>query len=259
MKWMRFRLDAGEAFGLLDGNEVQVHDGDLFTAPRSTGVRLAVAGLEWLPPCRPSKLIGLWNNFRAAAEKNGWSEPAEPLYFLKAPSSVTAHGANIPVPAGYDGRVAYEGELAVVIGRRARAVSVANAPAHIFGYTCANDVTALELLQRDPSFPQWARAKSFDGFGALGPVIETEFDVSGAQLRTLVTGRERQNYPLADMFFGPAELVSRLSHDMTLEPGDVILCGTSLGVLPMKAGAVVEVVIDGIGSLRNSFGTVAPA
>ena len=258
MKWIRFRHHGTEAFGRLDGEQVHVHDGDLFSAPQPTGAVLGVAALEWLAPCRPSKVIGLWNNFRAAAEKNGWSQPAEPLYFLKAPSSVTAHGTNIPVPAGYDGRVAYEGELALVIGRRARAVCVAEAPAHIFGYTCANDVTAMELLQRDPSFPQWARAKSFDGFGALGPVIETEFDVSRAQQRTLVSGRERQNYPLADMFFSPAELVSRLSHDMTLEPGDVVLCGTSLGVLPMKAGAVVDVVIDGIGSLRNSFGAVAP-
>ena len=167
---------------------------------------------------------------------------------------MTAHEAPIPVPSGYDGRVAYEGELAVVIGRRTRAVPLADAPAHIFGYTCANDVTALELLQRDPAFPQWARAKSFDGFGALGPVIETAFDPSAATLRTLVGGRERQHYPLADMFFGPAELVSRLSHDMTLEPGDVILCGTSLGVLPMKPGTRVEVVIDGIGTLANVYG-----
>jgi len=115
-------------------------------------------------------------------------------------------------------------------------------------------VTALELLQRDPAFPQWARAKSFDGFGALGPVIETAFDPAGATLRTLVGGRERQNYALSDMFFPPAELVSRLSHDMTLEPGDVILCGTSLGVLPMKPGTTVEVVVDGIGTLANTYG-----
>ena len=134
-----------------------------------------------------------------------------------------------------------------------RAVSVADAPAHIFGYTCANDVTAMELLQRDPSFPQWARAKSFDGFGAFGPVIETDFDVASATLRTLVNGRERQHYALSDMFFGPHELVSRLSFDMTLEPGDLILCGTSLGVLPMKPGSWVEVVVDGIGALRNAY------
>lgn len=254
MKWLRFRHHGVDAFGLLDGEQVLVHGGDMFADAHATGERVTVDQVEWLAPCRPSKVIGLWNNFRAAATKNGWGQPAEPLYFLKAPSSVTAHESVTPVPPGYDGRVAYEGELAVVIGKPARAVSVTDAPAHIFGYTCANDVTATELLQRDPSFPQWARAKSFDGFGALGPVIETAFDVSTAQLRTTVSGRERQNYPLADMFFTPAELVSRLSHDMTLLPGDVILCGTSLGVLPMKPGAVVEVVIDGIGLLRNRFG-----
>ena len=256
MKWMRYRHDGVAGLGVLDGDQVQVHAGGLFGAPRATGERLDRVELEWLVPCRPGKIIGLWNNFRAAAEKNGWAQPAEPLYFLKATSSAAAHGAAIPAPVGYDGRVAYEGELAIVIGRRARAIAPADAAAHIFGYTCANDVTAMELLQRDPSFPQWARAKSFDGFGAFGPVIETDFDAASATLRTLVGGRERQNYALADMFFAPHELVSKLSFDMTLEPGDLILCGTSLGVLPMKPGSVVEVVIDGIGTLRNVY---APA
>jgi 2-keto-4-pentenoate hydratase/2-oxohepta-3-ene-1,7-dioic acid hydratase in catechol pathway len=199
-------------------------------------------------------MLALWNNFRAAAAKNGWSEPAEPLYFLKAPSSFAAHGQAVLVPAAYDGRVVFEGELAVVIGQRAQAVSPADAAAHIFGYTCADDITALELIHRDPAFPQWARAKSFDGFGVFGPVIETEFDPAGATLRTLVDGRVRQSYPLSDMFFSPTELVSRLSRDMTLEPGDVILCGTSLGVLPMKPGSEIEVQIDGIGALRHRYG-----
>lgn len=253
MKWMRFRHDGVDGFGVIEGEAVTVYRGEMFDAPQSTGERLPVAGLTLLPPCRPGKIIGLWNNFRAAAEKNGWSQPAEPLYFLKAPSSVIGPGAAIPAPRGYDGRVAYEGELAVVIGRRACGISPAEAADHIFGYTCANDVTAMELLQRDPSFPQWARAKSFDGFGALGPVIETAFDAGSASLRTRVAGRERQNYPLSDMFFPPQALVSRLSFDMTLEPGDVILCGTSLGVLPMKPGSLVEVEIDGIGTLQNSF------
>ena len=256
MKWLRFRHGGVERFGVLDGDAIQVHAGDMFDAPRPMAERLGVAGIEWLTPCRPAKIIGLWNNFRAAAEKNGWAQPAEPLYFLKASSSAVAHGETSPAPTGYRGRVAYEGELAIVIGRRAHAVAPADAAAHIFGYSCANDVTAMELLQRDPSFPHWARAKSFDGFGAFGPVIQTAFDAAGATLRTLVSGRERQNYALSDMFFTPHELVSRLSFDMTLEPGDVILCGTSLGVLPMKPGSVVEVVIDGIGSLRNTF---APA
>lgn len=266
MKWMRFRHDGVEGFGLLEvaaadpgqGARVAVHDGDMFDMPRATGRWLEAAAVEWLAPCRPGKVIGLWNNFRAAAEKNGWAAPAEPLYFLKAPSSVTGHGAAIPAPRGHEGRVAYEGELALVIGRRARAIAPAEAAAHVFGYTCANDVTAVELLHRDPAFPQWSRAKGFDGFGALGPVIETDAPSAEALLRTLVNGRERQNYPLSDMFFPPHELVSRLSFDMTLEPGDVILCGTSLGVLPMKPGTVVEVVVDGIGTLRNAYAPAAP-
>jgi 2-keto-4-pentenoate hydratase/2-oxohepta-3-ene-1,7-dioic acid hydratase in catechol pathway len=254
MKWMRFLHDGVEGFGVLDGERVAQYDGDLFDGPRATGETIALEDVAWLPPCKPTKIIGLWNNFRAAAEKNGWAVPEEPLYFLKSPGSAAAHRQPIAVPASYDGRVAYEGELVIVIGRRARAVSVADAPAHVFGYTCGNDVTAMELLQRDPSFPQWTRAKSFDGFAAFGPPIETAFDASDATLRTTVGGRERQNYALADMFFGPHELVSRLSHDMTLEPGDLIFCGTSLGVLPMKAGTTVEVTIDGIGVLSNVYG-----
>ena len=258
MKWLRYKPQGGqpgaEGFGVLDGDTVQVFAGALFGAHQPTGQTLALADVELLAPCVPGKVIGLWNNFRAAAEKNGWATPAEPLYFLKSPGSVVASGQAIPVPVSYDGRVAYEGELAVVIGRQARAVPLADAAAHIFGYTLVNDVTAIELLQRDPSFPQWTRAKSFDGFCPLGPVIETDFDPAGASLRTLVGGRERQHYPLGDMFFPPAELVSRLSHDLTLEPGDVILCGTSLGVLPMKPGTTVEVVVDGIGTLQNLYG-----
>jgi 2-keto-4-pentenoate hydratase/2-oxohepta-3-ene-1,7-dioic acid hydratase in catechol pathway len=258
MQWMRFHHAGVAGFGLLDGDQVQVHSGDMFDAPQATGERLAVADITWQAPCRPGKIIGLWNNFRAAAEKNGWARPAEPLYFLKAPSSVTAHDTAIPPPVAHDGRVAYEGELAIVIGRRSRAIAPVDAGAAIFGYCCANDVTAIELLQRDPAFPQWARAKSFDGFCAVGPVIETNFDPAQARLRTLVGGRERQNYPLADMFFSPHALVSLLSFDMTLEPGDLILCGTSLGVLPMKPGSVVEVVIDGIGTLCNTYAPADP-
>lgn len=258
MKWLRYRPQGGapgsEGFGTLDGDRVRVFAGNLFDAPQPTGETLALAAVDLLAPCRPGKIVGLWNNFRAAAEKNGWAAPIDPLYFMKSPSSLAGPGQPIAVPASYGGRVAYEGELAVVIGRQARAVGLADAAAHIFGYTLANDVTAIELLQRDPSFAQWTRAKSFDGFCPLGPVIETEFNPADAHLRTLVAGRERQHYALADMFFSPAELVSRLSQDMTLEAGDVILCGTSLGVLPMKPGSQVEVVVDGIGVLQNLYG-----
>jgi 2-keto-4-pentenoate hydratase/2-oxohepta-3-ene-1,7-dioic acid hydratase in catechol pathway len=141
----------------------------------------------------------------------------------------------------------------VVIGARAHDVDDDAAEAAIFGYTCVNDVTALDLLTADASFPQWARAKSCDGFGPVGPVIATGLDWRNLQVRTLLNGRERQNYPVSDMIFSPPTIVSRISREMTLEPGDLITCGTSLGALPMRAGMVVEVVIDGIGVLRNKM------
>jgi len=254
MQWLRFTHEGEETIGILEGDMVRRHAGEMFTEFVPAGEAISANGIQWLAPCKPQKIIGLWNNFRAAAEKNGWNEPAEPLYFLKSPGSVAGHEQPIGVPAHYDGRVVYEGELVVVIGRTARAVSVTDAPAHIFGYTCGNDLTAVELLHRDASFGQWTRAKSFDGFASFGPTIQTEFDPSAAQLRTLVGGRERQNYALSDMFFSPSELVSRISHDMTLEPGDLIYCGTSVGVLPLKPGTTVDVVIEGIGTLSNRYG-----
>ena len=254
MLWMRFDYQGETGFGVLEGGRVRRFQGDMFGVAVATQDLLDVAAVRWLPPCQPGKIIGLWNNFRAAAEKNGWAQPAEPLYFLKSPGSVAAHLQPIAVPARYGGRVVYEGELVVVIGKTARAVAVQDAAAHIFGYSCGNDLTALELLHSDASFAQWTRAKSFDGFAAFGPVIASDFNPATAQLRTVVGGRERQNYALSDMFFSPLEIVSRISQDMTLEPGDLIYCGTSLGVLPLKAGTTVEVVIDGIGTLSNLYG-----
>ncbi|MEI7445144.1 MAG: fumarylacetoacetate hydrolase family protein [Burkholderiales bacterium] len=253
MKWLRCREGDTETWAILDGEHALPVDGSPFDGHVATGRRLPVSTLDWLPPVRPSKILALWNNFGAAAAKNGWTRPAEPLWFLKAASSLAGPGDAIPAPPEGTGRVAYEGELAIVIGRRARRIDVADAAAHVLGYSCANDVTAIELLNRDASFAQWSRAKGFDGFGVIGPVIETEFDPAAASVRTTVDGRERQNYPLADMFVPPLELVARLSHDVTLEPGDVILCGTSVGVLPMKPGAKVEVSIDGIGTLSNVY------
>ena len=253
MKWMRFEHQGHVGFGQLLDEQIQPHAGNLFGDHRPDGEPLPLSSVQVLPPCRPGQIIGLWNNFRAAADKNGWAVPAEPLYFLKSPGAAAGHGQPIPVPRAYGGRVAYEGELVIVIGRRTAGVAVEQAGEHIFGYTCGNDVTAIELLNRDASFAQWTRAKSFAGFAAFGPLIETEFDPATASLRTRVGGRERQHYPLADMFFTPHELVSRLSQDLTLEAGDLIYCGTSLGVLPMKPGSVVEVEIDGIGVLINPY------
>lgn len=146
-----------------------------------------------------------------------------------------------------------------MIGKRCAMVSEADAGSVIFGYTCVNDITAVDLLKKNPSFEQWARAKSFDTFGVFGPSIATGIDPMKLSVRTIVNGVERQNYPVADMFFPPHKLVSMVSRDMTLMPGDIISCGTSLGVKPMReAENLIEIVIDGVGTLVNRFDQVVP-
>ncbi len=256
-RWMKFRrpdaCDSPDRFGRLDGDWLEVHTGDLFTSPKPTGERVAVADVMCLPPCVPGKFIGLWNNFRAAAEKAGNAIPAEPLYFIKPTTSYAGPGAVIRPPANYDGRVVFEGELGVVIGRRAYRVTPDEAHACIFGYTVVNDVTALDLIGRDASFAQWTRAKGADGFGVFGPAIATDLDPHTLVVRSILNGRERQNYAISDAIFAPHQVVSQLSYDMTLVPGDVIALGTSLGAAPMKPGATIEIVIDGIGALVNQF------
>jgi 2-keto-4-pentenoate hydratase/2-oxohepta-3-ene-1,7-dioic acid hydratase in catechol pathway len=254
--WVGYTYREQAGFGLLAGDGIHIHTGDLFTHPQPTGEVLALADVTIGLPCSPSKFIGLWNNYHAQAAKQNLSIPAEPLYFIKAASSYLAHGQAITPPASYDGRVVYEGELGIVIGKTCKNASIEDAQHAIFGYTCVNDVTALDLLNKDASFAQWTRAKSFDTFGVFGPVIATDLDWSTLSVKTLLNGRERQNYPCSDMIFSPAQIVSQLSMDMTLTPGDIIACGTSLGVLPMKTGTVVEVVIEGIGTLCNTFGTL---
>ncbi len=249
--WVRFEHDGAEGFGMLEGDRVAVHAGTMFADPQPTGQSLTLSDLRLLVPVRPGKIVGLWNNFHALAAKLGAAIPEVPLYFLKATTSLLATGGTIRPPAGYDGRIVYEGELGIVVGRRCAGVDEAAAAAAIFGYTCVNDVTATGLLDADPSFPQWARAKGCDTFGPCGPAVATGLDPQALQVRVLLNGRERQGYPVSDMILPPARIVSLLSREMTLEPGDLIACGTSVGVLPMRAGMEVSVVIEGIGTLTN--------
>ena len=252
-RWIRYQEGGSVGFGRLEGDRIAVHEGELFGAARPTGATLPLDRVVALTPTAAGKMIALWNNFHALAAKLGNAVPAEPLYFIKAASSFLATGQTIRAPKSYAGKVIYEGELGIVIGRTARAVSEDEAPRHIFGYTCVNDVTAIDILHRDPSFAQWTRAKSFDTFGVFGPVVATDIDPLRLSVRTVLNGQERQNYPLSDMVFPPARIVSLISQDLTLEPGDVIACGTSIGVGSMKPGSSVEVSIDGIGTLVNRF------
>jgi 2-keto-4-pentenoate hydratase/2-oxohepta-3-ene-1,7-dioic acid hydratase in catechol pathway len=252
-RWLRYRADGVEAFGTLHDDEVHEHRGDFFGDNAPTGRRLPLARVQVLMPVQPTKVIALWNNFGELRQKLQLAVPEEPLYLLKSPNSWSAQGDPIPPPRG-GGKVAFEGELGIVIGRRCSAATESDAMAHVFGYTCANDVTAPDILHRDASFAQWTRAKGLDGFCPLGPVVATGLDAAALRVRTLLDGQVRQDYPLSDMTFSVAQLVSRISLDMTLLPGDVILCGTSVGVGSMKPGSLVEVEIDGIGRLANRNG-----
>ncbi len=197
------------------------------------------------PP--PSKIVAVGLNYRSHAEELGMQVPREPVIFLKPPTSVIGPGEAIRLPPGA-GRVDYEAELAVVIGRRCHAVSPGEAGDFIRGYTCANDVTARELQQRDG---QWTRAKSFDTFCPLGPEIVPEAPAPEARVELLQNGERRQSAPLSDMIFEPRELVSFISGVMTLNPGDVILTGTPPGVGAVAPGDELTVRIEGVGELTN--------
>lgn len=252
-KWVRFDQGGKQAFGTLDGDMIAVHSGDMFDNPTPTGEKVGLSQVKLLTPCTPSKMILLWNNFHSLAAKLGVAIPTEPLFLLKAGTSFIGEGDVIKKPNSYNGKVVYEGELGIVIGKRCKEVSEADAKDYIFGYTCSNDVTAGEIIQKDPTFAQWTRAKGFDTFGSFGPGIVSGIDPNNLVIKTILNGEERQNYPVSDMVFPPYKLVSMLSQDMTLEPGDIISCGTSVGVGSMKQGSKVEVVIDGIGHLTNTY------
>jgi len=250
--WVRFKTADGRVgFGDLEREQIAEYAGDMYRAPAATGKVLPLAAATLLCPCAPTKIIALWNNFHALAIKLGKTAPKYPLFLIKPASCAVGPSAQILRPSAYQGKIAYEGELGIVIGKPCSNVAVAEASTFIFGFTCVNDVTASEVLNEDPNFVQWCRAKGYDTFGCIGPVITPNLDWSAVNVVTRVDGVERQNYPLRDMIFSPDELVSHLSHDMSLLPGDVIACGTSIGVGSIKDGATVEVAIEGIGTLAN--------
>jgi 2-keto-4-pentenoate hydratase/2-oxohepta-3-ene-1,7-dioic acid hydratase in catechol pathway len=210
-----------------------------------------VAGLEdvtLLAPCLPSKIIAVGRNYAAHAAEHGAEVPAEPLIFLKPASAVIGPQQAIVYPERLSQHVDHEAELAVVIGRRARRVRRVEALAYVLGYTCANDVTARDLQQRDG---QWARSKGFDTFCPLGPWIVTDLDITDVAVRCRVNTELRQDGRTRDMVFGVDELIAYASAVMTLEPGDLILTGTPAGVGPMLPGDRVAVEIEGIGILEN--------
>ncbi|MEW8001269.1 MAG: fumarylacetoacetate hydrolase family protein [Candidatus Thiodiazotropha sp.] len=252
-QWVRYDYQGERGFGVLSENLITTYQGDMYNGAVATEQTLPLEAVKLLTPCEPTTMIALWNNFHSRAAKEGWSRPNHPLYFMKAGTSFLPPGGTIRRPEGYDGPVVYEGELGIVIGKQCHNISEDEVDDYVFGYTCVNDVTARGLLREDPLFVHWTRAKSFDTFSAVGPVIATGLDAETLSVRTLVDGAELQNYPVTDMFFKPRQIVSRISHDMPLRPGDIIACGTSIGAGPMERGCTVVVVIEGIGALVNEF------
>lgn len=196
---------------------------------------------------RPSKIIGIGQNYRAHAAEMGKPVPEEPVMFLKPPSAVIADGMPIERPEGY-AKVEYEGELGVVIGKRVRRVSREHALDHVQGYVCVNDVTVRELQKKDG---QWTRAKGFDTFCPIGPRVVAGLDPAQLRITTRVNGVVKQDSPTSDMIFDVPTLIAFVSEHMTLEVGDVISTGTPSGVGPLQPGDVVEIEITGIGVLRN--------
>lgn len=250
LQWVRFDEGGTVRFGTLEGARVRVWHGNMFEYPQRGDRTVALADVRLLTPVQPTKVIALWNNYKALGDKLGLAAPAEPLYLLKTPNSWLAPGGTIRHPGGA-AKVVFEGELGIVIGKACKQVAEGDALAHVFGYTCANDVTVADILNRDASFAQWVRAKGFDTFCPFGPAVASGLDPAKLTVRTLLDGQVRQDYPVSDMRFSVAQLVSLISQDMSLLPGDIILCGTSVGVGSMKPGSLVEVEIAGIGRLAN--------
>lgn len=237
-------------YGLLEGDHIIPirEDTPFGSITRDERRALPLERVRLLAPCEPSKIIALGRNYRAHAEEMGDTVPAEPLIFLKPPSALIGPEEAIRLPS-MSARVDYEGELVVVIGARARRISEDENPlAYVLGYTCGNDVTARDLQRRDGQF---TRAKGFDTFAPVGPVIVTDLDPANLWLETRVNGRVRQRAHTRDLIFPVPALIRFISQIMTLQPGDLIFTGTPAGVGPLSDGDLVEVEIEGIGTLRN--------
>src|ERR1700678_1320044 len=261
MKYCRFELNGQSYCGLIEAvagveqitrlllKPPEEADGDIEDLPSKRMDHLAFAEARLLAPVRPSKIVCVGRNYREHAAELGNEVPTEPLIFFKPPSSLLAPGDEIRRPK-LSQRVDFEGELAVVIGKKCyKARADEDVRPYIVGYTCLNDVTTRDLQNKDG---QWSRAKGFDTFCPVGPVVADGIDPGkGVRVQTRVNGQLRQNGTTADFLFHMDVMVRYIAEVMTLEPGDLIATGTPEGVGPLQAGEVVEVTVEGVGTLRN--------
>ena len=251
MKIGRFKAGKRSIFGIIKGKEIvplkEKRVTDLMESITPTEEVLSFSDVKFLSPTRPSKIVAVGLNYKAHAEEMGKPLPEEPLLFMKPSTAVIANKMRIFLPEMSE-RVDYEGELAVVIGRKCRKITPEEASDYILGYSCFNDVTARDLQQKDV---QYTRPKSFDTFAPYGPWVSTSVDPLDLKIITRVNGEVKQEGRTSDMIFSPFELVSFISQIMTLLPGDVIVTGTPPGVGPLNDGDRVEIEIEGIGTLIN--------
>jgi 2-keto-4-pentenoate hydratase/2-oxohepta-3-ene-1,7-dioic acid hydratase in catechol pathway len=234
--------------GIIEGARIAEIHGELWGPRDRTGKSWPLDEVKFLPPSAPSKIVCIGRNYLEHAKELGNEAPPQPLIFLKPPSSVIAPQEPIVMPP-ISQRVDFEGELAVILGRRCSHLrGDENTADYILGYTCLNDVTARDLQKLDVQF---TRAKGFDTFCPCGPLLETQLAPAGVTVETFVNGARKQSGHTSEMIFSVDAIIRFIAQVMTLEPGDVIATGTPAGVGPLAAGDVVEVSITGIGTLRN--------
>ena len=219
-----------------------------FSGEVKKGAEHKLDKVKLLAPVLPSKIVAIGLNYKAHAAEFGKPLPEEPMIFIKPSTAVIGPDEEIVYPAHMSHRVDYEGELGVVIGKKAKEVPASGAAEYILGYTCVNDVTARDLQGKDI---QYTRAKGFDTFAPVGPSIETGLNPLDATIQTYLNGQLKQNTSTKDMIFNVFQLVSFVTHVMTLLPGDIVSTGTPSGIGKMRPGDIVEVRIEGIGGLKN--------
>ncbi len=255
MKFLRFKISGEDVLhGMIDQEkilEIKAFSGQWDAENiRETGRKFEPGEVNLLSPCLPSKVICLGLNYRSHAEELNLNLPEAPIIFMKPSTSVIGPGEKVIYPQ-QSRRVDYEAELGVVIGRKACRVQKSEALDYVFGYTCANDVTARD---KQPPDGQWTYAKSFDTFCPLGPVIETGIkNPEALNIRGILNGKVVQEANTADHLFSVAEVIEYVSGCMTLLPGDVIMTGTPSGIAPFEPGDIFEVNIEGIGTLNNEL------
>ena len=249
MKFLRFKnAEEKPVFGKYLDESVFEIEGNIFGKYSVTDTKYNYTDITPLAPCLPTKIIAVGLNYEDHAREMKRTPPEDPMLFMKPSTAVIAHQEEIKYPAHMSSRVDYEGELGVVIGKKAHMVEKEQALEYVFGYTCVNDVTARDLQAKDIQF---TRGKGFDTFAPFGPFIETEVDPTDLRIKTFLNGEVKQNSSTKNLIFSVPELVSFISKVMTLLPGDIIATGTPSGISPMSPGDVVEVEIEGIGRLVN--------